>query len=75
MLDTTYCSYIHCPFEDCERHASRLQKLAGTGVEVRVSWLCDSCRRYIGWLIEEGSKPREREDGDPDAGENQKLDH
>ena len=75
MLDTTYCYYIHCPFTDCERHANHLKKYEGTGVEVRVSWLCDTCRRYIGWLIEEGNKPRKREDGDPDVGENQKLDH
>ena len=56
MLDTTYCSYIHCPFTDCEHHANHLKKYEGTSVEVRVSWLCDTCRRYIGWLVDKATE-------------------
>ena len=48
MADITYCMNSCCPFKDCERHI----KNAPLKVVVSMAWLDGTCRRYIGWLVE-----------------------
>ena len=53
MADITYCDNTDCPFEDCERHPTKISDAAlkGRGY-VSVSNLGGVCRRYISYLVE-----------------------
>ena len=49
--DITYCTYAGCPFKDCERHLTRLEKQ--TNRTVSIADFRGTCRLYIGLLIDE----------------------
>ena len=49
MADITYCVTPECPFKDCERHCDN----APRGVPVSIAHMAGTCRRYIGYLVEE----------------------
>lgn len=62
MADITYCVNDSCPFDDCERHPSKIAKACEDGVGyVSMAALDSTCRRYIGWLVDyiEGEKAGE----------------
>lgn len=50
LRDITYCSAVHCPFEDCERHPKRLY---GISAIITVSDLTSVCDRYIQYTYQE----------------------
>ena len=53
MADITYCTSV-CPFEDCERHGSRIKDLQQYGVKyVSLADFAPVCRRYIRNVVEE----------------------
>lgn len=56
MADITYC-ISECPFEDCERHQSKISKLEMDSKRcVRIADFAPTCRRYIASVVEEVSK-------------------
>lgn len=46
---TTYCLNTCCPFIDCEHHSDN----APRGIPVLMAYKDKTCRRYIGWLVDE----------------------
>lgn len=53
MADITYCLNQNCPFKDCERHSSKINKACRDGKGyVSVADYTGSCRKYIGHLAD-----------------------
>lgn len=50
--DITYCMNVYCPFTDCERYSAN----APRGILVSLAWLDGTCRRYIGWLVDQAKE-------------------
>ena len=48
MADITYCMAPECPFKDCECHCENLRTQTGV---VSIAYRAGTCRRYIGWLV------------------------
>ena len=56
MADITYCT-SDCPFEDCERHESKIAEAAGNGQKyISIADFAPTCRRYIAMVVEEVRK-------------------
>lgn len=53
MTDITYCVNDGCPFRDCENHPWHLEGHDPNEVHSFAD-LDSVCRRYIGWLAEQG---------------------
>lgn len=49
-----YCMNSQCPFKDCENH----MKHAPRGFAVTTTDMDKTCRRYIGYLVEEEEKQK-----------------
>ena len=55
MADITYCMNNCCPFTDCERHSDN----APRGIPVSLAWMDGTCRRYIGWLVDQAKEGKD----------------
>ena len=54
MADITYCDNNDCPFNECERHPSKLVELRKLGIEyVSMASFGRVCRKYIGYVLHE----------------------
>ena len=60
MADITYCINRDCPFKKCERHPSKISKVAlnGTGY-VSIANFAGVCREYIGYVLDEAKRGAE----------------
>ena len=55
MDNITYCVNTSCPFWDCENHPGHLEGHDPHEVHSFAA-LDATCRRYIGWLVEQEVK-------------------
>lgn len=53
--DITYCAYAECPFKDCDIHMVRVKNFL-VDQKISVADYSGTCRRYIGWLVDEEEK-------------------
>ena len=60
MADITYCINGQCPFEECERHPSKIAEAQKQGQRfVSVANFDGVCRKYIGHLVDEVERGEE----------------
>ena len=56
--DVVYCINSACPFKECDKHLSQLQKTNQDYTHVRIVAIDAICRDYIAYLVEKNASNR-----------------